>query len=55
MYAFNVDSLKDAEENAKQNGITIKQHNIIYKLVDDIKEEMNNCLPPVEVEDIQGI
>ncbi|XP_060841242.1 translation initiation factor IF-2, mitochondrial isoform X1 [Rhopalosiphum padi] len=54
VYAFNVDSLKDAEENAKQNGITIKQHNIIYKLVDDIKEEMNNCLPPVEVEDIQG-
>lgn len=55
IYAFNVGSLKDAEENARQNGITIKQHNIIYKLVDDIKEEMNNCLPPVEVEDVQGI
>jgi len=54
VYAFNVGSLKDAEENAKQNGITIKQHNVIYKLVDDIKEEMNNCLPPVEVEDVQG-
>lgn len=55
IYAFNVGSLKDAEESAKQSGITIKQHNIIYKLVDDIKEEMNNCLPPVEVEDVQGI
>lgn len=55
VYAFNVGSLRDAKENARQNGITIKQHNIIYKLVDDIKEEMNNCLPPVEVEDVQGI
>ncbi|XP_027844790.2 translation initiation factor IF-2, mitochondrial [Aphis gossypii] len=54
IYAFNVGSLRDAEENARQNGITIKKHNIIYKLVDDIKEEMNNCLPPVEVEDVQG-
>jgi len=24
-------------------------------LIDDIKEEMNNCLPPVDVEEIQGI
>jgi len=55
VYAFNVGSLKDAEENAKLSGIIIKQHNIIYKLVDDIKEEMNNCLPPIEVEDVQGI
>ncbi|VVC33349.1 Translation protein, beta-barrel domain,Translation initiation factor IF- 2, domain [Cinara cedri] len=54
VYAFNVGTLKDAEENAKQQSITIKEHNVIYKLIDDIKEEMNNCLPPIEVEDIQG-
>lgn len=40
---------------SKQYNVSIKQHNIIYKLIDDIKEEMNNCLPPVEVEDVQGI
>lgn len=55
VYAFNVDTLRDAMEMSKQNSITIKQHNIIYKLIDDIREEMNNCLPPVEVEDVQGI
>jgi len=54
VYAFNVGTLKDAEENAKQNNIVIKQHNVIYKLIDDIKEDINNCLPPVEIEDIQG-
>lgn len=47
--------MKDAQENAKQQSITIREHNVIYKLIDDIKEEMNNCLPPVEVEDIQGM
>lgn len=54
VYAFNVSTLKDAEESARQNKITIKQHNIIYRLIDDIREEMNNSLPPVEVEDVQG-
>lgn len=55
VYAFNVGVLKDAEENAHQSKIVIKQHNIIYKLIDDIKDEMNNSLPPIEVEDVQGI
>lgn len=55
VYAFNIGTLKDAEEDAKQNNVTIKKHNVIYTLIDDIKEEMDNCLPPVEVEDIQGI
>ncbi|XP_050532177.1 translation initiation factor IF-2, mitochondrial isoform X2 [Daktulosphaira vitifoliae] len=54
IYAFNVETLRDAFEIAKQTGITIKQHNIIYKLIDDIKEEINNCLPPISVEDVQG-
>lgn len=54
VYAFNVDVLKDAEENANQSKIVIKQHNIIYKMIDDIKDEMNNSLPPIEVEDVQG-
>jgi translation initiation factor IF-2 len=55
VYAFNVDVLKDAEESAHQSKIVIKQHNIIYKLIDDIKDEMNNSLPPIEIEDVQGI
>lgn len=50
-----MDILNDAKENAKQSNIIIKQHNIIYKLIDDIKEEINNCLPLVEVEEVQGI
>jgi len=36
--AFNVKVLPDAEEEAKNRGIPIFQHNIIYKLVDDYTE-----------------
>jgi translation initiation factor 5B len=36
--AFNVKTLKDAEERAKETSITIFQGNVIYKLIEDYKE-----------------
>lgn len=54
IYAFNTGILKDAEDKARQNGITIKKHNVIYKLIDDLKEEMEKILPTVEVEERLG-
>jgi len=38
--AFNVKTLPDAEEEAKDRGVPIFQHNIIYHLIDDYVEWM---------------
>jgi translation initiation factor IF-2 len=42
------------KELAKQRGVTIKNHNVIYKLVDDIKEEITKRLPTKQVEESLG-
>lgn len=46
--------LKDAQEKARQKDIKIKQHRIIYKLVDDMKEEIESRLPLIEIEEVLG-
>lgn len=51
IYAFNVEFPKSLR--AKVN-VPVKEHNIIYKLVEDIKEELNKRLPPKEVEEVLG-
>lgn len=45
---------KDLEEKASKNEISIRPHNVIYKLVDDIKKELNNRLPHIEAEEVIG-
>ncbi|KAL3287115.1 hypothetical protein HHI36_001596 [Cryptolaemus montrouzieri] len=54
IYAFNVECPNKIKEEAEQVGISIKPFNVIYKLVDDVKEELNSRLPPIEVEEICG-
>jgi translation initiation factor IF-2 len=54
IYAFNVNVPKKVKEVAAQKGVKIKPHNIIYKLVDDIKEEVTQRLPIVKVEESVG-
>nr|XP_023020431.1 translation initiation factor IF-2, mitochondrial isoform X1 [Leptinotarsa decemlineata] len=52
IYAFNVElppQLREAAEN-----VSLKHHNIIYKLIDDIKEEINSRLPQKQEEEILG-
>lgn len=47
-----------ANESIKQlaakKGIKIKLHNIIYKLIEDLKDELNSRLPPSVVENTIG-
>jgi len=43
---FNVRANKQAREAAQQQGIEIRYYNIIYDLVDDIKQAMSGLLSP---------
>ncbi|XP_071961965.1 translation initiation factor IF-2, mitochondrial-like [Antedon mediterranea] len=52
--AFNVVVSSSAETLANKLGVTIQKHSIIYKLIDDLKEELNERLPPVEEVSVLG-
>ena len=64
--AFNVKTLPDAEEEAKNRGIPIFQHNIIYHLIDDyvqwvksekeaqLKEEFGKLVKPGKIKLLPG-
>uniref|UniRef100_A0A1B6EDF4 Translation initiation factor IF-2, mitochondrial n=2 Tax=Clastoptera arizonana TaxID=38151 RepID=A0A1B6EDF4_9HEMI len=54
IYSFNVGALKEAIDAAKDKKITIKRHNVIYKLVGDLKDEIEKLLPFQELEEIIG-
>ncbi|KAH8417452.1 hypothetical protein KR222_000252, partial [Zaprionus bogoriensis] len=50
IYAFSVETpqLKAVKE------VTVKSCNVIYRLIDDLKEQLSSKLPPVEVEEQLG-
>jgi translation initiation factor IF-2 len=50
-----VSLLPKVKDLARQRGVTIKNHNVIYKLVDDIKEEITKRLPTKQVEESLGL
>ncbi|XP_056641072.1 translation initiation factor IF-2, mitochondrial isoform X1 [Diorhabda sublineata] len=52
IYAFNVDLPLNLKARASK--VPIKHHNVIYKLIEDIKEELNSRLPLKEQEEILG-
>lgn len=54
IYGFNVQCPERFKKLADEHGIAIKHHNVIYKLIDDVKEEINSRLPSLEVEEIVG-
>ena len=52
--AFNVRANKEAREAAERDGIEIRQYNIIYDLVDDVKKAMSGLLTPERRETMLG-
>ncbi|XP_039594954.1 translation initiation factor IF-2, mitochondrial isoform X1 [Polypterus senegalus] len=54
VYGFNVDVSKAVQQIAAKKGIQIKLHKVIYKLIDDLKEELCNKLPPTVEENEIG-
>ncbi|XP_050305468.1 translation initiation factor IF-2, mitochondrial [Anthonomus grandis grandis] len=54
IYAFNV-AVPGALKNVLlEENVTVKPHNVIYKLIEDFKEEINSRLPPKEIEETLG-
>lgn len=49
IYAFDVKLPKKVP-----GGVKIKEFNIIYRLIDDLKEEINRKLPTIDVEEVIG-
>ncbi|NXF04251.1 IF2M factor, partial [Smithornis capensis] len=54
IYGFSVKANESVKKLADKKGIKIKLHNIIYKLVEDLKEELTSRLPPAVLETTVG-
>ncbi|XP_006616504.1 translation initiation factor IF-2, mitochondrial [Apis dorsata] len=54
IYGFNVNATKQIKDEANKRDISLRFYNIVYKLIDNIKEEIYNILPEVDVEEILG-
>ncbi len=52
--AFNVRANKEARDAADRAGIEIRYYNIIYDLVDDVKQAMSGLLAPITRETMLG-
>lgn len=47
--------MKNLQEEVEKKQLSVRAYNVIYKLVDDIKKEINNRLPLVDVEKVIGM
>lgn len=54
IFGFSVKANDSIKKLADKKGIKIKLHNIIYKLIEDLKDELNSRLPPTVVETTIG-
>lgn len=54
IYGFNVAASRGIEQLAAKKGIPLRLHSVIYKLVDQLKEELGAKLPPLVSENITG-
>ncbi|XP_034833856.1 translation initiation factor IF-2, mitochondrial [Maniola hyperantus] len=54
IYAFNVECPPALAVEAKNANVAVKRHNVIYKLVDDIKQELSARIPNRQEEEIIG-
>lgn len=54
IYAFNVSIPQNLKPLVEENNIPVKHHNVIYKLIEDFKDDINSRLPKKEVEMVHG-
>lgn len=54
IYGFNVNAGKVIQESAAKKGVKIKLHKVIYRLVEDLQEELSSRLPCIVEEHTVG-
>ncbi len=54
IYGFNVTANKSVQQMAAKNGIPLRLHRVIYKLIDQLKDDLSSKLPPTTEENIIG-
>lgn len=54
VYGFNVEVPSRVAQLAKSRGVVVKSHNVIYKLIDDLRQRLTERLPPLQVEEVVG-
>ncbi|XP_053275616.1 translation initiation factor IF-2, mitochondrial [Pleuronectes platessa] len=54
IYGFNVGASRSVQQVALKRGVPLNIHTVIYKLVDQLKEDLSNKLPPLESESVIG-
>ena len=54
IYAFNTKVPPNVATLASAKNVPIKEHNVIYKLIDDLRDELTERLEPLEEEVIIG-
>lgn len=54
IYGFNVTASKPIQQLAARRGVPLRLHNVIYKLVDELKDELSAKLPPLLTESVHG-
>ncbi|XP_074644008.1 uncharacterized protein LOC141900831 [Tubulanus polymorphus] len=54
VYGFNVKVSDVIKKFAEENGVKILLHNVIYRLVDDLRVQLTARLPPVQIEEKVG-
>jgi len=54
VYTFNAKVSDDVRKKATLSGVLVKEFNVIYKLIDDLREELSQKQHPVQVEHMVG-
>ncbi|KAK9541000.1 hypothetical protein VZT92_003414 [Zoarces viviparus] len=54
IYGFNVAASRSVQQLAARRGIPLRLHAVIYKLIDELKDELSSKLPPLLSENIVG-
>lgn len=54
IYGFNVAASRPMEQLAAKKGVPLRLHRVIYKLIDQLKDELSSKLPPLVSENIIG-
>lgn len=54
IYGFNVGASQTIQQLAVRRGVPLRIHSIIYKLIDELKDELSSKLPPLFSENVLG-